>query len=410
MKRVLAGLLVAILVLSSAPSVHAQESVPASPTQTTGETMGPPNPGAVAQPQEHKSAIEQFSEFIGGGGNEALLRIVLWLFDKLVVQLGGWLVNLAQESSGTTLVGQGIIFQLPTSMTVDAEWVRGSYSVFQRVVNAALYGAFVGALIVAGTGGLLGFTGGEAKTVLAITPLIWIANRRSIELVTHLVNLSNTAAAQFADVTQMLPGYEHLNDLQAGAGEGANAILLAIFGIVMAFVRWLTVFGVNALIIVMPLALLAVVWPPTKPYFTVWWRTLAGLVFSQIGIALLLGQAQALSSRFGAGGTGAFLIGSCACLWLATKVPKMLGGLASMPAQAASSATNTIKQYALMSAASYTGNQAAISGMSSPLSANGDTGTTFGPGPTYRSQPLLPRPMMSLPRPHVIDGEGVTVE
>ena len=54
----------------------------------------------------------------------------------------------------------------------------------------------------------------------AVTVLVWYANRRALELVGHLLDLANTAAAQFADVAQMLPGYQDLNGLQQGSGEG----------------------------------------------------------------------------------------------------------------------------------------------------------------------------------------------
>jgi hypothetical protein len=41
-------------------------------------------------------------------------------------------------------------------------------------------------------------------------------------------------------------------------------------------VRWATLFGVNTLIVLMPLALLAAAYPPTRGYFSIWCRALAG--------------------------------------------------------------------------------------------------------------------------------------
>ena len=116
--------------------------------------------------------------------------------------------------------------------------MRGSYGVFQRLVNAGLYGVFLAGLVTAAAGGLLGFTVAEGREVMAVTVLVWYANRRALEVVAHLVDLANTAAAQFADVTQMLPGCQDLSDLQRGSGEGLNAIVTALFGLVLAFVRW----------------------------------------------------------------------------------------------------------------------------------------------------------------------------
>jgi hypothetical protein len=349
------------------PVAHAQESQPVGEQPAAGN--GAEHSEAERAPE--RNLFEQFRDFVAGGGNEALFRLLLWLFDKVVVQLGRWVGTLYTEALGTHLgPSYNVTIQLPLDLTVNADWVTGSYRVFQRLVNAGLYGVFVGSLVTAAVGGMLGFTAVEAKAVTGVSVLVWYANRRSLEVVTPLLNLANTAAAQFADVTQMLPGVANMSDLERGAGEGANAILMALFGLVMAFVRWMTLFGVNALIITMPLALVAAVWPPTRHFFTLWWRTLAALVFSQVAIALLLGQAQAFTARFGAGSGAGFLVGTCACLWLAAKVPKLLGGLAAMPAQAAGGVTGAARQYATLAAASFTGNtlagQAALSGMRAP--------------------------------------------
>ena len=133
-----------------------------------------------------------------------------------------------------------------------------------------------------------------------------------------------------------------------------------------------------------------------------------GWCFSQVGIALLLGQAQAFTARWGAGGGALFLVGTCACLWLAARVPRMLGGLAALPAQAAGGATATARQYALMAAASATGNavagRAVLIQESAPQSAAGAgpgarPRARRQPGPTWRSQPLDPRPAGGPARP-----------
>ena len=50
-----------------------------------GPRRRPPRCPAEANP------FEQFQDWVGGGGNEAVLRLLLWLFDKLVVELAGWL-------------------------------------------------------------------------------------------------------------------------------------------------------------------------------------------------------------------------------------------------------------------------------------------------------------------------------
>jgi hypothetical protein len=319
-----------------------------------------------------------------------------------------------RDATGVDLgFGPGITVQLPRSMTVDADWVRGSYGVFRRIVNAGLYGVFLAGLVTAAAGGMLGFTVAEGKEVMAVSVLVWYANRRALEIVTHLLDLANTAAAQFADVSQMLPGYQHLSDFQRGTGEGLNAIITALFGLALLFVRWATLFGVNTLIVVMPLVLLAAAYPPTRGYLSLWWRALAGMVFSQVGIALLLGQAQMMSARWGAGGTGAFLLGTCACLWLASRVPRVMAGAA---ARATDSATATARQYAVLAAASFTGTAAAgrlatIREIGPAVHGRVERWDVPQPGPTYRTQPLIPAPPMSLPRPTtVIDAEGVEVE
>jgi hypothetical protein len=391
-----------------------QGAAPAPEADPAGATSTEPQGGEVATGRE--SPWEQFTAWVGRGGNEAVLRLLLWLFDKLVIEFARWVGGVITDATGAHLgPGQSIAVQLPRALTVDADWVRGSYGVFQRLVNAGLYGVFLAGLVTAATGGLLGFTVAEGKEVVAVTVLVWYANRRALEIVTHLVDLANTAAAQFADVTQMLPGYQHLSDLQRGSGEGLNAIITGLFGLFLVFVRWATLFGVNTLVILMPLALLAAAYPPTRGYFSLWWRALAGLVFSQVGIALLLGQAQALSARWGAGGAGTLLLGTCACLWLAAKVPRMLGGLAGMPARAADSATGTARQMALAVATGMAGGATAaklatIQEVRSPLAGHGGTVSEPQPGPTYRSQPLIPAPLLSLPRPAtVIEGEGVEV-
>jgi hypothetical protein len=161
----------------------------------------------------------------------AVLLWHLWLFDKLVVELVGAIVSVVRSATGVELgFGQGITVQLPRALTVDADWVRGSYGVFQRIVAAALYGVFLAGLVTAAAGGLLGFTTAEGREVMAVSVLVWYANRRALEVVTHLVDLANAVAAQFADVTQMLPGWQRLSDLQRGSGEGLNAVVTALFG------------------------------------------------------------------------------------------------------------------------------------------------------------------------------------
>jgi hypothetical protein len=329
----------------------------------------------------------------------------MWLFDKLVVELAGWVAGAVRGATGAEAgPGQSVTIQLPRSLTVDASWVRGSYSVMARIADAALYGVFLAGLLTAAAGGMLGFTVAEGREVMAVTVLVWYANRRALELVTYLIDLANTAAAKFADVSQMLPGYQHLSDLQRGSGEGLNAIIAGLFGLFLAFVRWATLFGVNTLVILMPLALLAAVYAPTRSYFSSWWQTLAGLVLSQIGIALLLGQAQSMSARWGAGGSSALLVGTCACLWLAARVPRLLGGLAAIPARAADAATGTARQATLATAAALAGGAAGarlatIQEVASPVRTGDGEGIVYGPGPTFRSQPLIPAPLAALPRP-----------
>ena len=100
----------------------------------------------------------------------------------------------------------------------------------------------------------------------------------------------------------------------------------------------------------------------------------------------------------------------------------MLGGLAALPAQAAGSATATARQYALMAAASATGNAVAgraVPPRPAPRSAAGrGAGTRPGapqPGPTWRTQPLIPAPLAGLPAPRrygpdVVDVRPLSVE
>jgi len=398
------------LLWGAPPAAHAQEVPTGGDASSTQQS--PPPEGQVDRGD--RNPFEQFQDWVGRGGNEAVLRLLLWLFDKLVVDLVGAIVSVVRSATGVDLgLGPGITVQLPRALTVDAEWVRGSYGVFQRIAGAALYGVFLAGLVTAAAGGLLGFTTAEGREVMAVSVLVWYANRRALEVVTHLVDLANAVAGQFADVTQMLPGWQHLSDLQRGSGEGLNAVVTALFGLALLFVRWATLFGVNTLIILMPLALLAAAYPPTRGYFSIWWRALAGMVFSQVGIALLLGQAQVMSARWGAGGADAFLLGTCACLWLAAKVPRLMAGSA---VRATEAATVTARQYAVLAAASFTGTAAAgrlatIQELGPVAQGGFRSGGEPQPGPTWRSQPLIPAPPLSLPRRSVvIEGEGVEVE
>ena len=137
-----------------------------APRVAFGQEGGaPPPPPAPTPPPPEANPWEQFITWLGGGGNEAVLRLLLWLFDELVLELRGVAGRggAAAPPGPTSGPGQSITVQLPRALTVDAPWVRGSYGVFQRVVNAGLYGVFLLALVAAAAGGLLGFTGRGAR-------------------------------------------------------------------------------------------------------------------------------------------------------------------------------------------------------------------------------------------------------
>ena len=100
-----------------------------------------------------------------------------------------------------------------------------------------------------------------------------------------------------------------------------------------------------------------------------------------------------MTARWGAGGTGAFLVGTCACLWLAARVPRMLGGLAGMPARAADSATATARQYAV-----HGGGQRHRERRRGPAGAIQETGPAVGSGTgAERGAPPTARPHVAQP-------------
>ena len=74
----------------------------------------PPPPPAPTPPPPEANPWEQFITWLGGGGNDAVLRLFLWLFDALVLRFGGWLAGVVGGATGADLgPGQSITVQLP---------------------------------------------------------------------------------------------------------------------------------------------------------------------------------------------------------------------------------------------------------------------------------------------------------
>jgi hypothetical protein len=354
-----------------------------------------------------------------GTGNETILRMLGWLFSRIVVNGIKWIGEVTGASFGTG--GESLMVQLPRSMTLDESWVRAGHALFTRVANAVVFGAFLLALVVAAVGGLLGFTTAEAKSVLAVSVIVWYVNRRAMELVGYLMSFANALSAQFANPAELLPGWNQLSELQRGSGEGMMLFATGIAGLLLSLVRWITLLGVNILVVMMPLAILCAIHPATRGWFSMWWRGLLGLILVQVPMALAIGQGQALVARYGAGAGGGVLVAGVACFWLASKMPKMVGGLAAVPGQTMNGFGQTASNVAGFAAAGWAGSAAAqrgalpgTSGMPG-MSPGGGPGTTPQPGPDYRSQPLLPAPMLALPPPRragpdVIDVYPLSVE
>lgn len=329
-------------------------------------------------------------------GHETIFRILTYLFSRIV---GGLLEWMGQTVGGSFATGRdSVMVQLPLSLTVQAQWVLTGHHLFSNVANAAVYGVFLIALLIAATGGLLGFTTSEARSVLAVSVLIWYANRRALEFVAYLISLSNTGAAQFANPTELLPGWSHLTELQRGSGEGMMLFFTGLTGILLSLVRWATLLGVNVLIIVMPLALLFAIHPATKGWFTMWWRGLLGLILVQIPMALAIGQGQALVGQYGAGAGGGTLVAGIACFWLAHKMTKMVGGLAAMPGQVASGPGNFARSVGTFAVAGTIG--AGIGGKLAGANAPA-LAAPAAPTPQFRSAPLQPAPL-GLPAPRAV--------
>lgn len=316
---------------------------------------------------------------------EGLARLLGALLGGVLRAAHAFLGGAIQQSQA-----ESIITQLPLSLTVQAPWVRANYDLFAGVARAALLGAFGCALLAAALGGLTGIMWGEAKALAPAVLLVGGLITRGPQIAGWLVGLANALAGAFAQPGAMLPGWQDQPGAAQFSGEGLASLVLVSAGLLLALSRWMAVLFFDFLLSVAPLALLCAILPGLGWLWAWWLRAFSITLLVHVPIAIVLGMGAALAARFGAGGDAGLLVASLACLWLALRLPGMLPGLA-LGGLAVRVATTGFAAPSAATAAGMATTQEVAESTAGWGTGGGDV--TYGSGPTYRSQPLLPAPM-----------------